>query len=52
MMDRRNLQDDRNGSPHQDVDGSNADCSLPLDFSPGKWDVICQRGKQYFDHGT
>ena len=24
---------------------------LPPDFSPGKYDVICQRGKECFDHG-
>jgi hypothetical protein len=24
---------------------------LPPDFEPGKWDVICQRGKECFDHG-
>jgi hypothetical protein len=24
---------------------------LPADFVPGKWDVICQRGKECFDHG-
>ena len=25
--------------------------SLPEEFIPGKWDVICQRGKECFDHG-
>jgi hypothetical protein len=24
---------------------------LASDFDPGKWDVICQRGKECFDHG-
>lgn len=24
---------------------------LPPDFSPGKYDVICQRGKECFEHG-
>lgn len=24
---------------------------LPEDFVPGKWDVICQRGKECYDHG-
>jgi hypothetical protein len=24
---------------------------LPPDFMPGNWDVICQRGKECFDHG-
>lgn len=24
---------------------------LPEEFSPGKWDVICQRGKECYDHG-
>mmetsp|Transcript_65442 Transcript_65442/g.98694 ORF Transcript_65442/g.98694 Transcript_65442/m.98694 type:complete len:371 (-) Transcript_65442:84-1196(-) len=28
---------------------SNADL-LPPDFVPGKWDVICQRGKECFEH--
>ena len=23
---------------------------LPPDFVPGEWDVICQRGKQNYDH--
>ena len=23
---------------------------LPKNFVPGKWDVICQRGKECFDH--
>ena len=23
---------------------------LPEDFMPGKWDVICQRGKECYDH--
>jgi hypothetical protein len=48
MMDRSNLQEEHDGSFNQDVD---ADCCLPPNFSPGKWDVICQRGKDYFDHG-
>ena len=25
---------------------------LPPDFAPTKWDVICQRGKECFEHGT
>jgi hypothetical protein len=25
---------------------------LPDSFVPGKWDVICQRGKECFEHGT
>eukprot|EP00980_Cylindrotheca_fusiformis_P015704 scaffold4529_cov121-Cylindrotheca_fusiformis.AAC.8 len=24
---------------------------LPAEFNPGKWDVICQRGKECFEHG-
>ena len=24
---------------------------LPPGFVPGKWDVICQRGKECFEHG-
>lgn len=24
---------------------------LPPDFEPGEWDVICQRGKECFQHG-
>lgn len=24
---------------------------LPPDFEPGEWDVICQRGKECYDHG-
>lgn len=24
---------------------------LPGEFVPGKWDVICQRGKECYDHG-
>jgi hypothetical protein len=24
---------------------------LPLDFLPGNWDVICQRGRMCHDHG-
>lgn len=24
---------------------------LPEEFTPGKWDVICQRGKECYDHG-
>jgi hypothetical protein len=24
---------------------------LPAEFVPGKWDVICQRGKECYDHG-
>jgi hypothetical protein len=24
---------------------------LPPDFVPEKWEVICQRGKECFDHG-
>jgi hypothetical protein len=24
---------------------------LPPSFVPGKWDVICQRGKECFEHG-
>ena len=24
---------------------------LPPSFIPGKWDVICQRGKECFEHG-
>ena len=24
---------------------------LPEEFVPGKWDVICQRGKECYDHG-
>ena len=24
---------------------------LPPDFVPGKWDVICQRGKECYEHG-
>jgi hypothetical protein len=24
---------------------------LPLDYSPGYWDVICQGGKENYDHG-
>jgi hypothetical protein len=26
-------------------------CVLPPAFLPGKWDVICQRGKECFEHG-
>ena len=25
---------------------------LPSEFAPTKWDVICQRGKECFEHGT
>jgi hypothetical protein len=24
---------------------------VQLDWTPGSWDVICQRGKEYFEHG-
>ena len=29
-----------------------SDCNepLPVDFEPGNWDVICQGGKESYDH--
>lgn len=35
---------------HGSNDGHNMDLLSP-DFEPGEWDVICQRGKECYDHG-
>ena len=32
-------------------DGDGEVYVLPPGFVPGKWDVICQRGKECFEHG-
>lgn len=34
------------------IDSTNESvCLLPIDFEPTKFDVICQRGKECYDHG-
>lgn len=37
-----------------DGDGDDGDDAflLPPSFVPGRWDVICQRGKECFEHGA
>jgi hypothetical protein len=41
------LTDDLADSPKKNTRKS---MMLPLDFTPGTWDVICQRGKVCNDH--
>ena len=60
MVDRTSFENQANGCSQGTRAGGNqggkfdndATALLPEGFAPGKWDVICQRGKECFDHGT
>lgn len=66
MMERSHLHSSMHGNNDDNItddylamggDGGNGGDGeefyvLPPDFVPGKWDVICQRGKECFEHGA
>jgi hypothetical protein len=47
--DYDNIFNDGNDSDHQDR--SEQIKYFPADYKPGEWDVICQRGRENYDHG-
>jgi hypothetical protein len=48
MVDRDHYASKAGQASHNEEDSADL---LPSDFIPGKWDVICQRGKECFEHG-
>jgi hypothetical protein len=53
MVDRGRLADLKELNPGQNrLDAPSESVSLlNSSFTPGNWDVICQGGKESFDHG-
>jgi hypothetical protein len=55
IMDNRKPQhyyDDMfNENDSERQDGSEQISFFPSAYKPGEWDVICQRGRENYDHG-